>query len=116
MTLSSDGKVKVPSWPMRTATIRMQAVVPIEKPRILKRPRMVPMAIASSRKISGAVEMIHLMVSMVACPPGAVRLVRSRSQEIGAGLDPDQPTKGNRDRLSVDAGFATPGAPDMSSL
>ena len=35
---SSDGNVKVPSCPIRTATIRMQAVVPIEKPRISARP------------------------------------------------------------------------------
>jgi hypothetical protein len=31
---------------------------------------MVPTATASSRKISGAVEMIHLTVSMVAIPRG----------------------------------------------
>jgi hypothetical protein len=45
---------------MTTATISVHAVVPIENPRILTRPRMVPSAIDSSRKISGAAEMIHL--------------------------------------------------------
>jgi hypothetical protein len=59
----------------------VHAVVPIEKPRILTRPSKVPRATASSRKISGAVEMIHLMVSMVAIP-----------QRIGPdGLNPQSP-------------------------
>ena len=39
-----------------TATIRMQAVAPIANPRMRMRPRMVPMAIARNRKISGALE------------------------------------------------------------
>ena len=47
-----------------TATISVQAVVPIENPAICFRPRIVPSAIASSRKTSGAVETIHLIVSI----------------------------------------------------
>src|SRR6476469_3271009 len=47
-----------------TATISVQAVVPIENPAIRIRPSIVPSATARSRKISGAVETIHLMVSI----------------------------------------------------
>src|SRR3954464_10197236 len=77
MTLNREGNVKVPSCPMRTATMSVQAVVPIEKPRIRTRPRMVPSATDSSRKISGAAEMIHLTVLMVqALQRFALNLVR----------------------------------------
>src|SRR3954466_14266691 len=68
IALRIGGMTKLPSWPMITATTRVQAVVPIEKPKTLKRPRMVPIAIDSSRKISGAVAMTHVMVSMPAIP------------------------------------------------
>ncbi|MGY3408960.1 hypothetical protein ACVWZV_005073 [Bradyrhizobium sp. GM5.1] len=67
MTLSSAGNVKVPSCPIRTATMSVHAVVPIENPKIRTRPRMVPSATDSSRKISGAAEMIHLTVIMAHC-------------------------------------------------
>jgi hypothetical protein len=40
----------------------VQAVAPIENPLNWSRPTNVPRAIESSRKISGAVEMIHLIV------------------------------------------------------
>ncbi|MGY4326927.1 hypothetical protein ACVWWG_001344 [Bradyrhizobium sp. LB7.2] len=43
-------------------------MVPIAKPRILIRPSSVPIAMASSKKISGALVMIHLTVSMVDFP------------------------------------------------
>jgi hypothetical protein len=75
MPLSIGGNVKVPSCPMRTATISVHAVVPIEKPRILTRPRRVPMATAKSRKISGAVEMIHPTLFMVVFPPARSSIV-----------------------------------------
>ena len=102
MTRSSGGKVKLPSCPIRTDTIRMQAVVPIAKPWILTRPRMVPIATASSRKISGAVEVIHLTVSIFVFPGFASgcelntgtawRLDQNQSYLGAAGrrLDPDQ--------------------------
>jgi len=51
-----------------TETIRMHAVVPVEKPKNFWRPRTVPIATASSRKISGAVALIHLMRSILAFP------------------------------------------------
>jgi hypothetical protein len=61
----------------------MQAVVPIEKPRILTRPSTVPMAMESSRKISGAVEIIHLTVSMAhALQPFAPNLNRETRRRL----------------------------------
>ena len=92
---------------MRTATTRMQAVVPIEKPRILTRPSIVPIAIASSRKISGAVEMIHLTVSMAVRSRNAFERY-SGSVGIGERLIQINPLTVIVTVLSVDAGFATP--------
>ena len=66
--LKIGGKVKLPSCPISTATIRTHAVTPTENPWTLIRPRIVPMAMVSSRKISGAVELIHLTVCMTAFP------------------------------------------------
>jgi hypothetical protein len=69
MPLSTGGNVKGPSCAVRTATtISVHAVVPIANPRTLTRPRMVPIATANSRKISGAVEMIHLTLAIVVFP------------------------------------------------
>src|SRR4051794_32479953 len=72
------GMTKWPSWPMITATTKVQAVVPIEKPKTLKRPRMVPIAIDSSKKISGAVATIHSMVAML----GFLRTAASSNQQL----------------------------------
>jgi hypothetical protein len=44
----------VPSWPSTTATIKVEAVAPTANPRTRRRPSSVPIAIASRRKISGA--------------------------------------------------------------
>src|SRR5712671_1653353 len=92
-TLSTDGNVKVPSCPMRTATISVHAVVPSANPRILTRPRMVPIATVNSRKISGAVEMIHLTLSMVALPRRFDRAWDLIPGTCGK-LDPDQAAPG----------------------
>src|SRR3954454_14997685 len=62
--LNSGGITKVPSCPRSTAAISVQAVAPTENPLIWSRPKNVPNAIESSRKISGAVETIHLIVSI----------------------------------------------------
>jgi hypothetical protein len=53
-----------------TETVRMHAVVPIEKSKDFWRSRTVPIATASSRKISGAVALIHRIVWMVGVSPG----------------------------------------------
>jgi hypothetical protein len=68
MPLSTRANVKGPNCPLRTATISVHAVVPIANPRTLTRPRMVPIATAKSRKISRAVEMIHLTLAIVVFP------------------------------------------------
>src|SRR5258705_8166958 len=115
-TLSTDGNVKVPSCPMRTATISVHAVVPSANPRILKRPRIVPMATANSRKISGAVEMIHLTLSMVAFPRVQFDCASIGFPGTGGTLDPDQSASGSRLRLFEPYRIRLSPRLDMSSL
>jgi hypothetical protein len=60
--LKNGGITKFPSRPSSTAATSVQAVAPTENPLNWSRPKNVPIAIARSRKISGAVETTHLMV------------------------------------------------------
>src|SRR4051812_23011893 len=91
IALRIGGMTKGPSWPIITATTKVQAVVPIEKPKTLKRPRIVPIAIDTSRKISGAVAMIHLIVSMPAIPPRTIAAIDQQPDcQKRKSLDPDQ--------------------------
>ena len=76
--LNNGGITKFPSSPSSTAATSVQAVAPTENPLNWSRPKNVPIAIESSRKISGAVEMIHLMVSI-----GAILQPRSAQGRIG---------------------------------
>ncbi|MCP2132533.1 UNVERIFIED_ORG: uncharacterized membrane protein YoaK (UPF0700 family) [Bradyrhizobium japonicum] len=71
------------------------------------------MATASSRKISGAVEMIHLTVSMSHLPMRFAVISVGKSRAL---LDPDQALRAARPRLSDDAEFATVGIVNMSAL
>src|SRR5258708_20308329 len=80
--LNSAGITKFPSCPSITATISVQAVAPIENPIIRSRPRNVPKAIASSRKISGAVEMTDLIASIGAILQPPARSDRFHSNPL----------------------------------
>src|SRR4029077_228015 len=64
--LNRGGITKFPSCPSNTAATSVQAVAPTENPLNWSRPKNVPSAIARSRKISGAVDMTHLIVFMAA--------------------------------------------------
>src|ERR1051325_2887231 len=76
-----------------TATIKVQAVVPIAKPKNLRRPRMVPIAIDSSRKISSVVATIHWIVCIFDGSPGRFRFhsdgenFESRLIQINSGRE-----------------------------
>ena len=54
MDFNSGGMTNIPNCPSTTATINVQAVAPMENPRMRIRPSSVPMAMARRRKTSGA--------------------------------------------------------------